>query len=121
LFKVQIFISELFEEPPIICLLKLRELVLGDEEARFQRMLHTRLPKEDFFRACRKEGIEVLLSEDIDAGSATLAKMLITVVLGKCLKYGVARERVKNLGQWLFSDTTINYVLRKIGSVPHFP
>ena len=72
-------------------------------------MLHTRLPKEDFFRACRKEGIEVLLSEDIDAGSATLAKMLITVVLGKCLKYGVARERVKNLGQWLFSDTTINY------------
>lgn len=109
-----LFIGELFEEPSNICLLKLRELIFGDEEAKFQRMVRARLPKEDFFRACRQEGIEVLLQEDTDTGNISFAKILITVVLGKCLKYGVSREKVKNLGQWLSGGNTIDFILHKI-------
>jgi hypothetical protein len=52
-----LFTSELFDEPSVVCLLKLRELILGDEEAKFRRMLHTKLPREGFFSTCRKEGI----------------------------------------------------------------
>jgi hypothetical protein len=111
-----LLISELFEEPPIMCNLKLRELVLGDEEAKFRRMLRARIPREDFFSVCRKEGIEVFSQEDIQAGSLTFAKVLITVTMAKCLKYGVARERVRNLGQWLSTDGLIEFVLRKVSA-----
>jgi len=109
-----LFISELFQEPPIICSLKLRELILGDEEATFQRMLQAKIPREDFFTSCRKEGIEVLLQDDIQAGNVTYMKVFITLVLGKCLKYGIARERVKNLGQWLSNDDLVKFIFRKI-------
>ena len=109
-----LFVNELFEEPANMCLLKLRELILGDEEAKFQRMLRTKLPREDFFRTCRKEGIEVLLQEDIDTGNVTFAKILITVVLGKCINYGIARERVRNLGLWLSNDKMLTFILHKI-------
>jgi len=32
------------------------------------------------------------------------------------LKYGVARERVRNLGQWLSTDGLIEFVLRKVSA-----
>ena len=37
-----IFIGELFEEPPVECVLKLRQLIFKDEEALFQRILRTK-------------------------------------------------------------------------------
>jgi hypothetical protein len=108
------FIGELFEEPPILCTLKLRELILGDEEAKFQRMLRAKLPVKDFFRMCKEEGIEVLLQEDIKSGDITLAKMLTTVVLNKCLKFGIPREKVKNLGLWFSGNDITTYAMQRI-------
>jgi hypothetical protein len=111
-----IFISELFEEPPIVCTLKIKELILGDEEAKFLRMLRTKVPKEDFFSMCKKEGIEVLLQDDIKSGNITFTKMLTTVFLGKCLKFGIPREKVKDLGLWFSGNDVINYAMRKISA-----
>ena len=66
-------------------------------------MLRARIPREDFFSVCRKEGIEVFSQEDIQAGSLTFAKVLITVTMAKCLKYGVARNG-QDLGEWLSTE-----------------
>ncbi|MEW5985667.1 MAG: hypothetical protein AB1791_03440 [Chloroflexota bacterium] len=111
-----LFIGELFEEPPVICTLKLRELILGDEEAKFLRMLQAKIPKEDFFSVCRKEGIEVLIRDDIQSGNITFVKVFTTLVLDKCLKYGVAKDRVKNLGQWLSNEGLMKHILRKVSA-----
>jgi hypothetical protein len=110
-----LFISELFQEPPLLCLYKLREMILGEEDAQFLRMLHAKIPREDFFVACRREGIEVLLKEDIQAGTVTFSKLFTTIVLGKLLKYGMARDRVINLGRWLSEEGLLRYILRNIG------
>lgn len=110
------FIGELFEEPPISCTLKLRELIMGDEEAKFLRMLRAKISVENFFSICKKEGIEVLLQDDIKSGNVTLAKILTTVVLDKCLKFGISREKVKNLGAWFSSNNVTNYAMRSISA-----
>jgi len=109
-----IFVGELFQEPPAMAVLKLRELILGDDEAKSMRMLRARIPREDFYTECRKQGIEVLLKEDIKAQEITLAKVFITLVLNKCLKYGIARDRVQNLGKWLSKKEVLDFIFEKM-------
>jgi hypothetical protein len=111
-----LFISEFFDEHQEICTLKIREIVLGDENAKFLRMLRTKLSAENFFSICKREGIEVLVHDDISTGNVTYEKILTTVILGKFLKYGIPRKSVKNLGLWFSKNNVIEYVLRKISA-----
>jgi len=104
-----VFVGELFQEPPAAAILKLRELVLGDEEAKFMRMLHAKMSKNDFYEACKKLGIEVLSKDD---KNITLAKLFVTLVLAKCVEYGIARDRVQNLGKWLSQKTVLEIIFR---------
>jgi len=106
-----LFVGELFREPTIDCELKLRELIAGDEEAKFQRMLRGKMGPINFFNICRKEGIEVLAKGDKDI---TYVKIFVTVALGKCLNFGIARSKVKKLGKWLSDEQVIKYILLRI-------
>ncbi len=65
-----IFISEVFEETPKMISLKLRQLIFGDDNAKFQRMLHLRieiakLASLNIFKEWRDEGIYVFTKEDL--------------------------------------------------------
>lgn len=109
-----IFIGELYAERLSVCLLKLRELILGDEEAKFQRMLQARIPKSDFLSICREQGIEVLTQEDIGAANITFSRVFLTVVLSKLRRLGIQREKVLELGRWLSLEGCIAWILTRV-------
>lgn len=110
-----LFVGELYEEdPPIKVSLKLRQLVLGDEEAKFQRMLRARIPRENFYEGLRKEGIDVLIPGDAETRNVTFKQIFVTLILGKCRELGVREEKLKKLGRWLSHDNILKYTLYRV-------
>lgn len=109
-----LFVGELYEDPPIDVSLKLRQLVLGDEDAKFQRMLRAKIPRESFYEGLRKEGIDVILPEDVKAQNVTFKQIFVTLILGKCRELGVREEKLKRLGRWLSHDNILKYTLTRV-------
>jgi hypothetical protein len=109
-----LFVGELYEDPPIDVSLKLRQLVLGDEEAKFQRMLRAKIPRESFYEGLRKEGIDVLLPKDVKTQNVTFKQVFVTLILGKCRELGVREEKLKRLGHWLSQDNVLKYTLARV-------
>jgi hypothetical protein len=56
------------------------------------------------------------LQDDIKSGNIIYPKMLTTILLGKCLKFGISREKVKKLGLWFSGNDVINYAMRRISA-----
>lgn len=109
-----LFVGELYEDPPIDVSLKLSQLVMGDEEAKFQRMLRAKIPRESFYEGLRKEGIDVLLPEDVKAQDITFKRVFVTLIIGKCRELGVREEKLKRLGRWLSQDNVLKYTLARV-------
>lgn len=109
-----LFVGELYEDPPIKVSLKLRELVMGDEEAKFQRMLRARIPRQNFYEGLRKEGIDVIVPGDGEAKNVTFKQVFVTLILLKCRELGVREEKLKRLGRWLSQDNVLKYTLARV-------
>jgi len=109
-----IFIGELFENPPSNCYLKLRELVSGDEEAKFQRMLRAKISGGSFSNWCEQYGIAFLSEDEIKEGNINYAKVFVTTVLVKCRNQGIARSKLKTLGQWLSNPKVLEYIFLRV-------
>jgi len=109
-----VFIGELFEDPPMSCYLKLRELIAGDEEAKFQRMLRAKLSTTSFLNWCKQHGINVFSKDEVESREVSYAQIFITTVLSKCRSLGVAQEQLEKLGQWLSQEKALNYIFLKV-------
>ncbi len=109
-----IFISELFENPPDNCYLKLKQLIYRDEEAIFQRILRTKLSGENFLNWFRRYGIEVLSEEDIKEGNFNYDKVFITTILSKCYNQGISKSNLKIIGQWLSNEKTLEFIFYRV-------
>ena len=107
-----LFVGELFQEPLQECLLKLRQLVLGDRFAEFIRMYKATVPRQSFLDLCLKHKIEVFTDEQSRTRSMTFTQVFVTLVLGKCLGFGIKRERVLELGKWLSTEGVVQHALR---------
>ena len=108
-----LFIAELFDEPLTNTYLKLRELINGDDEAKFQRMLKEKISPTNFLNWCKQHGIEVFSESGIADGNVTYSQIFITVVLAKLIQKGVSRDRLKKLGIWL-SKNAFKYIFMKV-------
>lgn len=111
-----LFIGELFEQNLIECSLKLRELILGDEDAKFLRILRSKIKLHDFFEMCRQEGIEVFVKGDIEAGTITYLRIFVALVMSRMIKLGVKKDALKKLGHWLSQENVVRFVLMKVSA-----
>ncbi len=109
-----VFIGELFEDPPTNAYLKLRVLIAGDEEATFQRMLRAKISKANFLNWCKQHGINVFSGEELRNHDITYAQVFVAIVLLKCRKQGIAKGKLKSLGQWLSKQNTLNYIFFRV-------
>jgi len=96
-----IFIRELFKEPPIDCILKLRQLIFSDEEAQFQRILRTKLGIPDFLTRCQEYGVDILSPEDVRTENVTFIKVFLTVLASKMRIFGVKEEQLLDMMVWV--------------------
>lgn len=110
-----LFTGELFEQSLArTCALKLYELIKGDEEAKFQRILMQRLSRKNFIEGCQKAGIEILSETDIATGDVTFQKVFVTIILGKLSKFGIQRGKLKDIGRWLSDSKVLEFTLLKV-------
>ena len=110
-----IFIRELFDPSLVyLCALKMLELIKGDEEARFQRLLKQKFSASKFLEICKKEGIKVLIKEDLKAGNITLENVFITILLRKLLNLGINHKRCKKIGVWISENNLVQYIIMKV-------
>jgi hypothetical protein len=109
-----IFIGELFVKSQINqCALKLNELISGEEEAIFRRILNQKLKTTDFIEACKKEGIDILSPKDLKTKNITFKKVFLAIFLSKLSKF-INREPAKNLLKWISDDKAIDFILMKV-------
>lgn len=110
-----IFIGELFEKSLIHdCALKLNELIRGDEDAKFLRMLNQKISHKNFIEICKKKGIDIITKEDIKEGNITFQKIFVTFVLRKLQNLGVKKDYLMELGKWMSETKLIEFIARKI-------
>ena len=109
-----IFIGELFEEPPIECVLKLRQLIFKDEEALFQRILRAKLGMPDFLTRCREYGVDILSPEDERTENITFIEVFIAVLATKLRNLGVKEEPLLALLVWISDPKAFEFVIRKV-------
>ena len=109
-----IFIGELFEGTPHTALLKLRELITGDEEAKFHRMLRAKISRRNLMSWFKQYGINVLSEREVKEGNISYAKVLITTVIAKCLEQGIVSTKLKKLGQWLSNQQVLEYIFLRV-------
>ncbi len=110
-----IFIGDLFGKSSIVdTALKLKQIITGDEEAKLQRLLRQKMSFSHFVKACKKEGIEILSFEDIEARDISFKKVFVTLVIAKLFKLGVNKKKLKNLATWLSDSRLLEFTLTKI-------
>lgn len=109
-----IFIGELFEEPPVECILKLRQLIFKEEEALFQRILRAKLGMPDFLTRCREYGVDILSPEDVKVDNITFVKVFLTVLATKLRNLGVKEDPLLALMVWISDPKAFEFVIRKI-------
>jgi|GEM_PF-1744868 len=111
-----IFIGELLNDQPIECLLKLRQLIVGDEEAIFQRILLKKLSAPNFIEKCRQEGIDIPDEKAINSGYITFQQIFVTLIAAKLRKLGVNQERLIALMRWISGRDVAGYAIMKISA-----
>ena len=109
-----IFIGELFAERSTDCHLKLRELILGEEETKFNRMLKAKMSTSSFLNWCKQHDINVFSKEELQNRQISYAQVFITAVISKCRSLGIRRAQLEELGQWLSQDETLSYIFLKV-------
>lgn len=109
-----IFISELYKEPLTDCYLKLKELILGQDEARLHRLLRAQFSSQSFVNWCKIHGIDTLSSEDVKKQEFSYHKVFITTLLLKMKELGLAQGTLKKLGQWLSEPKTLDWIFMKV-------
>lgn len=109
-----LFVSEFFEKPPYKVCLKLRELIVADEEANFRRILLQKITTKDVGQEFQNHGVSCLSNADIHEGKVTYSKVLVTLVLKKCFKLGVKRQHLITLGKWLSEVKTLEFLFLKL-------
>jgi hypothetical protein len=109
-----LFIREIFEDTPISAYLKLKEIITGDDEAKFRRMLSERLSSENFIEWCQRNGIEVLSPGDLEGGEVTYSKVFVTIALVKLRKQGIPKDKLRKIGVWLSDKRTLEYIFMKV-------
>ena len=109
-----LFISELYENPPHQICLKLREIIAGDEEARFKRILRQRLKSIDFGKEFQKDGIQFLSKDDISSKKISYSSLFITLVLRKLISFGLARRNLITFGKWLSATETLEFLFLRL-------
>lgn len=111
-----IFIGELFNKSHIHqCALKLNELIRGEEEAIFLRILNQKLSKSSFIESCKKDGIDILSIKDIESKNVTFKKVFLTIVLSKLDKISTSRKMTKSLMKWMSDEKTLEFIFMKVG------
>ncbi len=110
-----IFIGELFVNPLTrSCAFKLYELIRGDEEAKFQRILNQKISARDFFKMCKEEGIEILSPDDLASKNVTFRKVLMMLLVGKLADLGINKNHTKKLLKWMSDEKLFEFVVMKI-------
>jgi hypothetical protein len=109
-----LFVREIFEDTPISAYLKLKEIITGDDEAKFRRMLNERLSSENFIEWCQHNGIEVLSPDDLEGGEVTYSKVFVTIALVKLKKQGISKDKLRKIGIWLSEERTLEYIFMKV-------
>ncbi|MFV9646256.1 MAG: hypothetical protein ACNYWU_10570, partial [Desulfobacterales bacterium] len=111
-----IFIGELFKKSNIYqCALKLNELISGEEEAIFLRILNQKLSRSNFIESCKREGIDVLSIQDIESKNVTFRKVFLTIVLNKLNKISTNRQLTRGLMKWMSDKKTLEFIFMKVG------
>jgi hypothetical protein len=109
-----IFIGELFEQSLMHrATFKMLELITGNEEAKFNRMLRQRV-STNFLEMCKKEGLQILSSKDLESGSITFQKLFLTVIAKRLMDLGANQEQLKDLLRWMSDEEMLKFILMKI-------
>ncbi len=111
-----IFVGELMAEPPIECSLKLRQLILGDEEAVFQRVLLSKLSMPNFPDRCRQERIDIPDLSSAESGQVTFRQVFLLLAATKLRRLGVNQERLIALMRWMSDRDVERYAIMKISA-----
>lgn len=111
-----IFIGELLADPPMECSLKLRQLIFGDEEAVFQRILLKKLNRPSFVDRCRQEGIDIPDLSSAESGQVTLRQVFLALAAAKLRKLGLNQELLIALMRWMSKPDVERYVMMKISA-----
>lgn len=109
-----IFTSELFEEPPHEVCLKLREIIAGDEEAKFKRILRQKISTKDIGQRFQDYDVQFLSSKDLQDGNITYKAVFVTLVIKKCIELGVRKQHLIKLGQWLSKTEVIEFLFMRL-------
>lgn len=109
-----IFIGELFDGDSIECSLKIKELITGDEDAKFRRMLRSKIKREDFLEACKRDGIDIILPQDISTGNISFSSVFVSLLLNKFVHMGMQKNALKKLLRWFSNPELIEYVLIRV-------
>lgn len=106
-----LFVSELFNSNGIY---KLIELVKGDDESKFRRILAEKMSSKKFIDELRSNGISIISEKDKKSKTTTLKAALVTVLIWKLNKLGIKKDYLKYVGKFFSDDKCIEFVLMKI-------
>jgi hypothetical protein len=109
-----IFIGELFEQSLMHQVVwKMLEITTGNEEAKFKRMLNQKI-STNFLEMCKKEGLQILSSEDLESKNITFQKLFLTVITKRLMDLGANREQLRDLLRWMSDEEMLKFILMKI-------
>jgi len=111
-----IFVSEFLADQPIECCLKLRQLITGDEESLFHRLLRRRLNIPGFVEKCRQEGIDMPDIKSVESGNVTFRQVFLALVAAKLRRLGVNQERLIALMRWMSDEKVERYAMMMISA-----
>lgn len=112
-----IFIGELFDQNLVEnCKHKLKFIIYGDEESRFELLLRQKLSiaNKNFIESLKDLNIELLSSEELETGSVSFRKVLITLILKKLKDLGLKKEKLLYILSWLSDSRTIHFLLQQL-------
>jgi hypothetical protein len=63
---------------------------------------------------CKKEGLQILSSKDLESGSITFQKLFLTVIAKRLMDLGANQEQLKDLLRWMSDEEMLKFILMKI-------
>jgi hypothetical protein len=110
-----IFVGELFEKGlSQICPFKLLELIKGDEEAKFQRILNQRISTQQVRDMWNLDGIDILSVDDIENRTWTIRGVIVFLVVNRLFDFGITRDKIEKIARWLSDKEVIESILTRI-------
>lgn len=112
-----VFTQELFlDDLRTRTLLKLRELITGEEEALFQRLVAERISVDNYIAMWRSEGLSIVATEILGATPKKYQSVFNLELAKRLLKLGMMPEHVKELIRWFSDENLAESVLMRIGA-----